>query len=179
MGVAGAIAGNVMLLSFALYSGTFADMSPEFFRLFEVLSLWVSLPSLTYCAREFYRGALSSLLTRTPHMDLPVSLGILAGAGWGTYKVLLGDATQLTVSRDERLPIEKLRSCEMSVLLVVLPLSLMVSTLAVLAFIGAVRRGEFDDLETPARRMLLDDRTQSQGVAKGNQASGRDSEVSS
>ena len=45
----------------------------------------------------------------------------------------------------------------MSVLLLVLPLSLLVSTLFVVAFMASVRRGEFDDLETPARRMLLDD----------------------
>lgn len=45
----------------------------------------------------------------------------------------------------------------MSVLFVVLPLALLVSSLAVVAFMVAVKRGEFDDLETPARRILLDD----------------------
>jgi len=45
----------------------------------------------------------------------------------------------------------------MSALFVVLPLALLVSSLAVVAFVISVRRGEFDDLETPARRILLDD----------------------
>jgi cbb3-type cytochrome oxidase maturation protein len=45
----------------------------------------------------------------------------------------------------------------MSALFVVLPLALLISFGAVVAFIGAVKHGEFDDLDTPARRMLLDD----------------------
>ena len=45
----------------------------------------------------------------------------------------------------------------MSVLFVVLPLALLVSSLAVVAFMVAVKRGEFDDLQTPARRILVDD----------------------
>jgi cbb3-type cytochrome oxidase maturation protein len=45
----------------------------------------------------------------------------------------------------------------MSVLFVVLPLALLVSAMAVVAFVFAVRRGEFDDLETPARRILTED----------------------
>ncbi len=90
VGVAGAIAGNVMLLSFALYSGAFQGMALEFRRLFEVASMVISVPSVSYCAMEFYRGAWSSLKTRTPHMDLPVSLGILAGAVWGGASVVRG-----------------------------------------------------------------------------------------
>lgn len=45
----------------------------------------------------------------------------------------------------------------MSALFVVLPLAILVSSLAVAAFVVCVKRGEFDDLETPARRILLDD----------------------
>lgn len=45
----------------------------------------------------------------------------------------------------------------MSALFVVLPLALLVSSLAVIAFAFAVKRGEFDDLDTPARRILVDD----------------------
>lgn len=45
----------------------------------------------------------------------------------------------------------------MSALFVVLPLAILVSSLAVVAFVVSVKRGEFDDLETPARRILLDD----------------------
>jgi cbb3-type cytochrome oxidase maturation protein len=44
-----------------------------------------------------------------------------------------------------------------SALYVVLPLALIVSAAAVLTFLWALRRGQFDDLETPAHRILHDD----------------------
>jgi cbb3-type cytochrome oxidase maturation protein len=45
----------------------------------------------------------------------------------------------------------------MSVLYIVLPLALLVVGVAVAAFVWATRRGQFDDLDTPAVRMLHDD----------------------
>ena len=45
----------------------------------------------------------------------------------------------------------------MTVIYLVLPLALLVVLAAVLAFVWATRRGQFDDLETPALRVLHDD----------------------
>ena len=45
----------------------------------------------------------------------------------------------------------------MSVLYLVLPLALILVFAAVLAFVWAARRGQFDDLETPALRIVPDD----------------------
>lgn len=45
----------------------------------------------------------------------------------------------------------------MAVIYVLLPLALLIAGAAVAAFILAARRGEFDDLETPALRVLFDD----------------------
>ena len=45
----------------------------------------------------------------------------------------------------------------MSVLFVVLPLALAIVAAAVAAFVWASRRGQFDDLDTPALRALHDD----------------------
>jgi cbb3-type cytochrome oxidase maturation protein len=45
----------------------------------------------------------------------------------------------------------------MSVIYLILPLAVVLSGLAVLAFAWAARRGQFDDLETPAWRVLHDD----------------------
>ena len=45
----------------------------------------------------------------------------------------------------------------MSALYLVLPLALLVAGGALIAFIWAARDGQFDDLDTPPRRMLLDD----------------------
>jgi len=46
----------------------------------------------------------------------------------------------------------------MSVLFLVVPLALLASAVAVAAFVWAMRRGQMDDLTTPAHRMLEDDR---------------------
>jgi cbb3-type cytochrome oxidase maturation protein len=45
----------------------------------------------------------------------------------------------------------------MSVLYIVVPLALLVVGAAVAAFVWAANRGQFDDLDTPAVRMLHDD----------------------
>ena len=45
----------------------------------------------------------------------------------------------------------------MSVLYIAIPIALIVAALAVIAFVAQVRSGQYDDLETPARRMLHDD----------------------
>ena len=45
----------------------------------------------------------------------------------------------------------------MSVLYIVVPLALLVVGAAVVAFVWAARRGQFDDLDTPAIRAVLED----------------------
>lgn len=45
----------------------------------------------------------------------------------------------------------------MSVIFIVLPLAVVLSAVAVLGFVWAARRGQFDDLKTPAVRVLHDD----------------------
>jgi cbb3-type cytochrome oxidase maturation protein len=45
----------------------------------------------------------------------------------------------------------------MSVIYVVLPVALVMALVAVAAFTWATRKGQFDDLETPAMRAVLDD----------------------
>ena len=51
----------------------------------------------------------------------------------------------------------------MSVMYLLLPLAFVGAGLGVWAFLWAVRGGQFDDLDTPPMRMLLDDED---GVAK-------------
>lgn len=45
----------------------------------------------------------------------------------------------------------------MSVIYVLLPLALVLAGAAVAAFVWAVRRGQFDDLDTPPLRVLHDE----------------------
>ena len=52
----------------------------------------------------------------------------------------------------------------MSVLYIVFPLALLLVVAAVLAFIWAVRSGQFDDTQTPAMRVLHDDELHSEAT---------------
>ena len=45
----------------------------------------------------------------------------------------------------------------MKIIFLVLPIALVIVGVAVLAFVWAARRGQFDDLDTPAMRVLHDD----------------------
>ena len=45
----------------------------------------------------------------------------------------------------------------MSVLYIAIPVALFIALIAIVAFVVQVRSGQFDDLETPARRILFDD----------------------
>ena len=45
----------------------------------------------------------------------------------------------------------------MSVLYFIVPLALLIAGSAVAAFVWSVRSGQLDDVDTPPRRMLLDD----------------------
>ena len=45
----------------------------------------------------------------------------------------------------------------MSVIFLVLPLALLIVAAGVAAFVWAARRGQYDDLETPAIRAIQDD----------------------
>lgn len=67
----------------------------------------------------------------------------------------------------------------MSVIFIILPLALLVVAAAVWAFVWASRRGQFDDLDTPAVRMLHDDpnykrREQGTGKREGGELKGRE-----
>ncbi|MGE3965926.1 MAG: heavy metal translocating P-type ATPase metal-binding domain-containing protein [Planctomycetota bacterium] len=88
--VTGAVAGNVMLIAFALYGGAFDGMDPEYAALFRWASLLLTIPALLFGGTTFFRGAWAGLRVRTLHMDLPISLGILAGFAGGACNTVRG-----------------------------------------------------------------------------------------
>ena len=90
LGVAGAVAGNVMLMAFALYGGWFSGMDDGHRHLFRYLSLIVSIPAVVYAAGPFYRSAWTGLKAGLLHMDLPISLGISAGFIGGVVNTIRG-----------------------------------------------------------------------------------------
>ncbi len=92
LAVAGACAGNAMLLAFALYSaqGPHATMDAGFQTLFRVLSAVVGLIALLGPGRVFFRGALAALRTRAANLDLPIAVALLAGGTAGLINTVRG-----------------------------------------------------------------------------------------
>ncbi|MEA3246348.1 MAG: heavy metal translocating P-type ATPase [Gemmatimonadota bacterium] len=79
IGVAGAIAGNVMLIALALYAGWFGGMEREFARYFRWWSLALATPALLWPGRVFFRSAGAALRRGTLHVDVPIALALAAG----------------------------------------------------------------------------------------------------
>jgi len=90
IGVAGAVAANVMAIAFALYGGMLDGMEPEFAAFFRWLSLLLTVPSLIWGGGVFFRSAWAALSVRTLGMDLPISIGLLAGFVHGTVNTVRG-----------------------------------------------------------------------------------------
>jgi Cu2+-exporting ATPase len=83
IGVAGAAAGNAMVMAFAVYAGGFSDMEEQYRDLFHWGSLAVATPAVLWSAIPFFRSAWWALKVRAPHMDISISLSILAAFAYG------------------------------------------------------------------------------------------------
>lgn len=88
--VAGALAGNVMLLAFALYGGHLHGMADLHKHLFGGVSAGLAGLALVWPGRVFFRGAMASIRTRRPHLDLPIAIGLTAGYGWSLWETIHG-----------------------------------------------------------------------------------------
>ncbi|MDX1564935.1 MAG: cation-translocating P-type ATPase, partial [Phycisphaeraceae bacterium] len=90
IGLAGALAGNVMLVTWALYAGFFEGMGGADRMLFRWMAMTLGLVALAGPGAVFFRGAWASLRTRTPHMDLPIATALLLGAAAGVAATVRG-----------------------------------------------------------------------------------------
>ncbi len=90
IGVAGACMGNTMLLAVALYAGLFATMDNSYTLLFRWLSMLIGVVALAWPGAVFFRGAYAAIRTRTPHLDLPIALGLGVGGIVGVINTFRG-----------------------------------------------------------------------------------------
>ncbi len=89
--VAGAAVGNAMILAICLYAGYFTGIEDEYKTLFRWVGMGIALLAFTWPGSVFFRGAWSAIRTRTPHMDLPIAIGLAAGGIAGAVNTLRGD----------------------------------------------------------------------------------------
>lgn len=96
VGVAWALAGNIMLVAFALYSGLDAEAGP-----LATAARWFSfalaVPAVGYGAAPFFRRAWASAVSawcarsvRHLHLDTPIALGIAVGFGQSAVATVTG-----------------------------------------------------------------------------------------
>ncbi len=90
IGVAGAIAINIMLTALALYSGDFNGMDAGFAHLFRWVSLLLIIPAFIWPGRLFFTGAWASVRTGSLHMDLPIAIALAAGLVRGAINTITG-----------------------------------------------------------------------------------------
>jgi Cu2+-exporting ATPase len=91
VGVAAALAINVMLAAVATYAGAFAGgLEGQFDRYFRWLSLALAATSVLGPGQVFFRGAWSALRTRSLHLDLPVAIALAAGLAGGGVNTVRG-----------------------------------------------------------------------------------------
>ncbi len=80
LAVAGFAAGNVMLLSIAVWAGGASGMADATRALMHWISALVALPAIAYACRPFFRSAAGALAARRVNMDLPISVAVCVTA---------------------------------------------------------------------------------------------------
>ncbi len=88
IGVAGAIAMNVMAISLALYSGLFGGIEAEFERYFRWTSLVLVVPAIVWPGRVFFTSAWQAIKAGGLHMDVPIALALGAGVVQGAVNTV-------------------------------------------------------------------------------------------
>jgi Cu2+-exporting ATPase len=88
--VAGLSAGQVMMLAVALYAGEAQGMEEATTQLLRWFSLLLTAPAVLYAAIPFYLSAWSVLRRGRANMDVPITLGILAGFTGSVIATIVG-----------------------------------------------------------------------------------------
>ena len=87
LGVAGASAGNIMLMSVSLYGGMVGVMADRF----RWTTFVLFLPVLLFSAVPFYKSAWSAIKAKEISIDIPVVFGILLGSLVSIVNLFVGD----------------------------------------------------------------------------------------
>jgi Cu2+-exporting ATPase len=92
MAVAGFAAGNVMLLSVAIWIGDRQGMGPAVRDALHLVSALIALPAITYAGRPFFRAAVAALRAGRTNMDVPISIGVVLVSALSLVETMVGAA---------------------------------------------------------------------------------------
>jgi Cu2+-exporting ATPase len=90
IGVAGACAGNIMLLFIALYAGLFEGIDPAHAALLRWTALGLTAIAVLGPGWLFFQAAWQSIRARSLTLDAPIALGLGAGLVWGAVNTFRG-----------------------------------------------------------------------------------------
>lgn len=88
--IAGFCAMNAMWIAIAIYAGEYSGIAGSQAALLRIVGVLLGAVAAFGPGRTFFRGAFAALKTRTPHMDLPIALGVGVGAIAGIISLLIG-----------------------------------------------------------------------------------------
>ncbi|MCO8122455.1 heavy metal translocating P-type ATPase metal-binding domain-containing protein [Stieleria sp. TO1_6] len=88
--IAGFFAANAMWIAVALYAGDASGLASEHRTFLRLAGTALGLASIAIPGRTFFVSAWASIRTRTPHMDLPVALGLSVGTTVGLIHAITG-----------------------------------------------------------------------------------------
>lgn len=86
MGIAGFASGNLMLISFALWTTTQQEMGIATRDFLHWISALVALPAIAFAGRPFFGSALAALRSGRTNMDVPISVGLILTAGMSLFE---------------------------------------------------------------------------------------------
>ncbi|MDF1840162.1 MAG: heavy metal translocating P-type ATPase [Rubripirellula sp.] len=92
LALAGFCAANAMWIAIALYAGQFTGMAANHQQFLRIAGVGLGVAAVIFPGRIFFRSAIASVQTRTPHMDLPVAIGLMAGMLASIYALIDRDA---------------------------------------------------------------------------------------
>jgi Cu2+-exporting ATPase len=88
LAVAGFAAGNIMLLSVAVWAGT--DMSPATRDLMHWISALIAVPAVGYAGMPFFHSAAAAVRAGRVNMDVPIALAVLLATGMSLWETVQG-----------------------------------------------------------------------------------------
>ncbi len=88
LAVAGFAAGNVMLLSIAVWAGGASGMADATRALMHWISALLALPAIAYAGLPFFHSAAGALAARRVNMDLPISVAVCVTAAISLAELL-------------------------------------------------------------------------------------------
>lgn len=88
MAVAGFASGNIMLLSFALWSTNIAEMGTVMREYFHWISGLIAIPTVLFSGQPFFRSAFAALRKGRTNMDVPISVGLILTTAMSIFQTL-------------------------------------------------------------------------------------------